>query len=1128
MAPNSESNPKPTAEALADLPQLNGFRLDKFEFFNWGIFDGAVYSLLPNGQTTLLVGENGSGKSTLVDALLTLLVRPQTRNYNVAAGAGRNERDERTYIRGAHDRTIGEDGRPQVQYLRQGTHFYTVLLAGFRHAVTEEHFTLCQVLYLNADNSVERVYATCDGERSIVRDLAGLTSGSTLARQLKERGFEATASYNQYFHWLQRKTGLKSKAMDIFNQTVAVKDVQRLDLFIRQHMLEKQPWNERVSKLLTHFTELSEAHRMLVRVRQQSELLGPIVQYGMLYRTRSEELEETKRRLEAVPLHFADRMVELLSPICAKWKQQIEFHQTEMVRLEELLDRMRQSIARIEIEIEQAGGDRLRQLPQWIEQAVAMRNVKQEAKSRFEGLLAQCGIRTQITSPDQFHRVRAELCQRRDELVLERERLRTKSSDLQYEIGSLTRQMQVEKREVDALEKRKGNLPESITGLRDRLCSELKLPVSELPFVAELLEVLPEERRWESSIEQVLHGFARSMLVPNSHYPQVAGYVDATRLADERGHGLRLNYLRVSMGSVSITAGSDPKALVHKLRFRSHPFSAWVKAEILQRFSFVACETIEEFQSSTSAAMTIHRHIKKGNVRHEKDDRSQHGDRRFFVLGWDNQEKRLALRESIRNIEESLAGLLVRAETLDRSIDESTASLQSLEQASSFEQFDTIDSARHDFEASQLRLEKQKLEESNDVIQDLRHRADHLRAEAKGHQLDRDQHLSTKAKLESELRQGASLLDAATQRIDNAQAMGHWERLASQREWLAQQIVSQLTLENLGTYPTSTENEFRQRVDAMTGRMVPITKDVTSAMAKYLRAFPEEDVDLDPDIASLDSFHALYQRISSDDLPKHEERFKNRLNEKVLHEVGLLNSSLENDRQEIRDKIEQLNGALRMLEWKPGTYMKLEATDISDREIHDFRKDLAGCLIGTLDGTAEANEATFVRIEGLVAKLREPSNERWRDKVVDVRNWFNFAAREMVAATGESRSYYEGGTGQSGGEKGKLAFLVLVAAIAYQYDLEPDGPNSNRFHFVMVDEMFSRSDDAHAEYALDLFERFGLQLLIVAPLDAKVRVTEPYVGVYVHVVKDKSTHRSELITVTAEQLQESMRSEGPS
>ena len=218
----------------------------------------------------------------------------------------------------------------------------------------------------------------------------------------------------------------------------------------------------------------------------------------------------------------------------------------------------------------------------------------------------------------------------------------------------------------------------------------------------------------------------------------------------------------------------------------------------------------------------------------------------------------------------------------------------------------------------------------------------------------------------------------------------------------------------------------------------------------------------------------------------------------------MLHGGLEDDRQEIRDKIEQLNSALRLLEWKAGTYMRLEPSDVADREIQDFRRELSGCLSGSLDGTPEANEATFVKIEKLIIKLRDENNDRWRQKVIDVRNWFNFAARELVAETGEARSLYDGGTGQSGGEKGKLAFLVLVAAIAYQYDLQPDAPSSDKFHFVMVDEMFSRSDDQHAEYALELFERFGLQLLIVAPLDAKARVTEPYVGTYLHVRQESS------------------------
>ncbi len=117
-------------------------------------------------------------------------------------------------------------------------------------------------------------------------------------------------------------------------------------------------------------------------------------------------------------------------------------------------------------------------------------------------------------------------------------------------------------------------------------------------------------------------------------------------------------------------------------------------------------------------------------------------------------------------------------------------------------------------------------------------------------------------------------------------------------------------------------------------------------------------------------------------------------------------------------------------------------------------------------------------------------------------------------------SVYEDSTGQSGGEKAKLAFTILVAAIAYQYDLDPDRPQSDRFHFVVVDEMFSKVDDQHAEYALELFKQFGLQLLIVAPLDAKARVTQPYVGCYLHVTKKDD--RSAIYEMNAQEFEESL------
>ena len=45
---------------------LTGFRLTRLEVFNWGTFDGRVWTLNLDGKNALLTGDIGSGKSTIL------------------------------------------------------------------------------------------------------------------------------------------------------------------------------------------------------------------------------------------------------------------------------------------------------------------------------------------------------------------------------------------------------------------------------------------------------------------------------------------------------------------------------------------------------------------------------------------------------------------------------------------------------------------------------------------------------------------------------------------------------------------------------------------------------------------------------------------------------------------------------------------------------------------------------------------------------------------------------------------------------------------------------------------------------------------------------------------------------
>src|SRR5690606_17450772 len=77
-----------------------GFRLQRFDVYNWGTFDKRVWVLEPHGENSLVTGDIGSGKSTLVDALTTLLVPANRITYNKAAGADTRERTLRSYVLG--------------------------------------------------------------------------------------------------------------------------------------------------------------------------------------------------------------------------------------------------------------------------------------------------------------------------------------------------------------------------------------------------------------------------------------------------------------------------------------------------------------------------------------------------------------------------------------------------------------------------------------------------------------------------------------------------------------------------------------------------------------------------------------------------------------------------------------------------------------------------------------------------------------------------------------------------------------------------------------------------------------------------------------------------------------------
>ena len=130
--------------------------------------------------------------------------------------------------------------------------------------------------------------------------------------------------------------------------------------------------------------------------------------------------------------------------------------------------------------------------------------------------------------------------------------------------------------------------------------------------------------------------------------------------------------------------------------------------------------------------------------------------------------------------------------------------------------------------------------------------------------------------------------------------------------------------------------------------------------------------------------------------------------------------------------------------------------------------------------------------------------------MLDIRNWFSFAASENYSFDKSQKQYYSDSASLSGGEKAKLTYTILASAIAYKFGI--NNVNGSSFLFVIVDEAFSKSDSYNSEYAMRLFKQIDLQLMVVTPLD-KINIVEDYIS-SVHLTENKNTHNSRLISMT--------------
>ncbi len=1110
----------------------NGLYLDFFQVYNWGVFDSKVYTMRCGKKATLLTGLNGSGKTTLVDAFLSLIVPPRQRFYNQSAGAeSKRERDEISYVLGTYGNKREEDFiSGTAKNLRTKEKCISILLGCFVLGDDQGPVTLMQVRSFSSGGALQKVYSithkrfTIEGIQKEGIDFTPQSNWKKRMSDIFGTKFYGD-NFTSYSEAFSQVAGLRSdRALYLFSQTVGLKGVGNLNEFIRTYMFEGRDTERDFDELVKHYEELSQIYNEIEKAQEQIRLLQEILDAGKIFEDCEKKNRTLKQFKTILQLWYAQAML-------AAIEKRILVLQQEKLLADNKTNMLEAEIHQLDADI-----DSVKAVIQKNSTAILLKEIEYKIQSaEFKVQACRNNLRdyelcARVLSLDvpqtekKFNENIKLLPELKKQLSAEKDVLYESSLERNTQNQEAKKELQTIIEELESLSKRTTNIPAHNIRIRDEICAAIGCSEKELVFAGELLQVAKEESRWEAAIEKLLHNFALCLLVPPDLYQKVNKYAATHNL---RG---RLVYLKTDTKPQLKKSIPEKDSLIAKLQIqRKHELSDWLEAYLYDTFDYICTDNTEVFGRAAKALTSSG--LIKSKIRHEKDDRPQQSGRQAFVLGWDNIQKRQELSFSLKKLQSEITKnntALAESRKKQNDINGQLAIVGSLEKV---QFWDNLDVQKYSALLNISLEEKDSILRGDKELRQLEEKLEHLKIDKQTKEEERTGYIKASSKAEQQLTDirekqrhfSTQLNQYADRESEETQKtlMVFTEHFSVQKNFELpervdaekERIESTLTKESEQA-ETAVRNAERKVREKMTAVKTP--------KPEIKRRFPswEADVrDFQAEASGLADFQTFYDRLNRDDLPSCRKKFKQVFNEHVKNDITNFKTILDTGSQQIIAGIEELNKSLKTIPYSknPPTYIKLENHKTTDQSIKDFQALLLAALpdsAAIFNRTAGSEFEDYKKIETMIAYLKE--NDPRRKKVLDVRQWFNFAAIEYYLSDNAQKQYYEDSASLSGGEKSKLTYTILASAIAFQFGITSGEGRSLRL--VIIDEVFSKIDIDNSCYAMELFKEIGLQMILVTPMD-KINIVEDYIA-SVHITEKQNDNTSRLLNITIDRYRE--------
>lgn len=1055
-----------TVDLPVDLQSLlpeSSFLLTHFELYNWGPFAGLHRAQIdPKG--TAIIGQTGSGKTTLVDAFMTLIARNP--KYNLASTGGHeSDRDLISYIRGVTG--AGNETESTDHILRPGK-TVTAIAAHFSNAKETVH--IMGIFWIDGTSSaaadLKRLWLFARNSELTIKDCLELLQDGGM-RALKQLGREfenlkVHDSKTAYLAQLRRYFEVSDNAFTLLNRAAGLKQLNSIDVLFRELVLDDRSVFKRAAEVASEFDDLASIRAELELARKQQQSLFPIEQEYAVFVKNTHVLKQNKALHAIAGCWYAGHAYRL-------WQAREQLAVDELTHCDALSLALSHKVEEAQLQAEHShvaylklGGTSIEQLRDTIRsQQTLLEQCRINARDYVQ-LTRRLDMATGIDAVSLAqNQSKAGQLKQGQEAALEERKQQT------WDLGAVSRQHQNSvdelREEIAKVENSPGsNIPSKYQLFREKLSQALQLDETSLPYVAELVEVKMEQAHWRGAIERAIGGHRLRLLVPQQVMKQALQWVN------DRENRLHVRLLQANQDVKPALFFED--GFTRKLNFKQHACREALK-HFLAGIDRHCVNDASELKHTEHAITQQGLMSGKSGLFEKKDQMRLDQD---WMTGFDNKDRLRSLGQQLSVTKKELSKAEQQFEAAKKDCEDKEQLIGLLESLVKL-QFSDIDLQSAEKQLAVLEEQLQGLLDPGSDTEKARLQWEEAKRYLKQCQIELNDNEVEKGQWQH--RRG----DARLNKDDAFSRIG--AGLDEQEQTLGDGVFTAPEDESIHDLRRLEENE-KEKLQSKINKIAQALNNNENRLIRFMSHAKSIDsgalAEVGTEINDVENFLQQLDVLNKEALPKKQKRFLDYLNQSSDQGVTQLLSNISNEVNMIEERIEELNATMRRVDFRPGSYLRLEPRRVSHESLKTLQKAQRYLRSAALkDDAGESHYRALFDVVALLREAAERKNTVGAKALLDPRYRLQFSVSVINKSTGEVIETRTGSQGGSGGEKEIIASYILTASLSYA--LCPDGVSQPLFSTIVLDEAFSKSSRAVAARIITALREFGLHPLFITP-----------------------------------------------